>query len=57
MLLTRKKADKELRASADSFSHTAANSHFPCAPTQSWETALDSEQESYHPFLLVFKNG
>lgn len=57
MLLTRKKADKELRASADSFSHTAANSHFPCAPTQSWETALNSEQESYHPFLLVFKNG
>lgn len=56
MLLTRKKADKELSASADSFSHTAANSHFPCAPTTGRQLQIGSRRLR-ETVLVVFKNG
>lgn len=58
MPLIRKKADKELSASADSFSHTAhtaANSHLPCAPTTGRQLQI-GDRRVRETVLVVFKN-
>lgn len=57
MLLTRKKADKELSASADSFSHTGSHSSqqpLSMCP-HSWETAPHRGQENEGDCLGCFQ--
>lgn len=59
MLPTRKKAYKELSVSTGSFSHTdhtAANGHFPWAPTTGRQLQI-GDRRVRKTVLAVFKNG